>query len=201
MFITFEGGEGSGKTSLIKAISTYLTDNNIPHITTREPGGSNIAEQIRKIILDNKNTDLSSKTEALLFAASRTQHLEEIVLPALNEGKVVLCDRYLDSSLAYQGYARSLGMETILKINHYAVEHMPDVTYYIDSDPEIGLKRATSRGGANRLDNETLDFHKKVREGYLKVASMYQDRVVIIDGNCNMETLIKRILDKIKEIL
>lgn len=201
MFITFEGGEGSGKTSLIKAISTYLTDNNIPHITTREPGGSNIAEQIRKIILDNKNTDLSSKTEALLFAASRTQHLEEIVLPALNDGKVVLCDRYLDSSLAYQGYARSLGMETILKINHYAVEHMPDVTYYIDSDPEIGLKRATSRGGANRLDNETLDFHKKVREGYLKVASMYQDRVVIIDGNCNMETLIKRILDKIKEIL
>lgn len=201
MFISFEGGEGSGKTSLIKAISSYLTERNIPHITTREPGGSNIAEQIRKIILDNKNTDLSPKTEALLFAASRTQHLEEIVLPALNEGKVVLCDRYLDSSLAYQGHARSLGMETILKINHFALEHMPNVTYYIDSDPVVGLKRATSRGGANRLDNETLEFHKKVREGYLEVARIYSDRVVIIDGNCNMETLIKRILDKIKEIL
>ena len=164
MFITFEGGEGSGKTSVIKAISSLLTEKNIDHVTTREPGGSIIAEKIRKVILDTENTNLSAEAEALLFAASRVQHLEEVILPALNENKIVLCDRYLDSSLAYQGYARGLGIEDVLKINHYAAKSLPDYTIYIDVTPELGLKRVSICGAANRLDLETLEFHKKVKK-------------------------------------
>lgn len=201
MFITFEGGEGSGKTTLIKAVHTYLEEKGLKTYITREPGGSLIAESIRHIILDNKNTKLSPKTEALLFSASRAQHLDEIILPKLEAGYIVLCDRYLDSSLAYQGYARNLGIDVILKINHYAVEHLPNYTLYIDADPEQGLQRAISRGGANRLDNESLAFHKRVREGYLMLAKQYKDRIITIDGNCDIDTLIQRTLEKIKAIL
>ncbi len=201
MFITFEGGEGSGKTSLIKEVSKWLVENGKPTLTTREPGGSFIAEQIRKVLLDNNNLDMSPKTEALLFAASRVQHLEEIILPALKENKIVLCDRYIDSSLAYQGYARGLGLEAILKANNFVLEYMPNYTIYIDVDPEIGLSRAHQRGASNRLDNEALTFHKRVREGYLKVSEMYKERFIIIDGNCDMKTLIERTLTKLKEIV
>ena len=201
MFITFEGGEGSGKTSVIKAISKLLTEKNITHITTREPGGSLIAEKIRNILLDKNNKNLSAKTEALLFASSRAQHLDEVILPALKDNKIVLCDRYLDSSLAYQGFARGLGFDDILKINHFAVKQMPNYTIYIDVTPNLGLKRATNRGDLNRLDLETLEFHEKVREGYLKLAKMYKKRYIIIDGNCNLETLIERTLNEIKRVL
>ncbi|MFA5719456.1 MAG: dTMP kinase [Acholeplasmataceae bacterium] len=201
MFITFEGGEGSGKTTIIRAVNTYLKEKGLKVYVTREPGGSLIAEDIRHIILDNKNTALSPKTEALLFAASRAQHLDEIILPKLEKGYIVLCDRYLDSSLAYQGYARNLGIDAVLKVNHYAVEHLPNYTIYIDSDPEKGLQRAISRGGANRLDHESLAFHRKVREGYLLLAKTYSDRFIVVDGNCNIDTLTKRTLDKIKELL
>lgn len=201
MFITFEGGEGSGKTSLIKEVSKWLVENGKQTLTTREPGGSFIAEQIRKVLLDNNNLDMSPKTEALLFAASRVQHLEEIILPALKENKIVLCDRYIDSSLAYQGYARGLGLEAILKANNFVLDYMPNYTIYIDVDPEIGLSRAHQRGASNRLDNEALTFHKRVREGYLKVSEMYKERFIIIDGNCNMKTLIERTLTKLKEIV
>jgi len=201
MFITFEGGEGSGKTSLIKEVSKWLVENGKPTLTTREPGGSFIAEQIRKVLLDNNNLDMSPKTEALLFAASRVQHLEEIILPALKENKIVLCDRYIDSSLAYQGYARGLGLEAIIMANNFVLEYMPNYTIYIDVDPEIGLSRAHQRGASNRLDNEALTFHKRVREGYLKVSEMYKERFIIIDGNCDMKTLIERTLTKLKEIV
>lgn len=201
MFITFEGGEGSGKTSVIKAISEYLTKNNIAHITTREPGGSIIAEKIRKILLDKENTDISVKTEALLFAASRVQHLEEVILPALSDNKVVLCDRYLDSSLAYQGHARGIGFDDILKVNHFAVQHLPNYTFYIDVDPKIGLKRVNGRGALNRLDLENLDFHQKVREGYLKLAKLYPKRYIIINSNCDLESLISETLKKLKAVI
>lgn len=201
MFITFEGGEGSGKTSVIKAVSNLLTEKNIPHITTREPGGSIIAEKIRDILLDNEHTNLSAKTEALLFAASRTQHLDEVILKALNDDKVVLCDRYIDSSLAYQGYARGLGMEDVLRVNHFAAKELPNYTIFIDVDPNLGLKRANDRGELNRLDLETLEFHEKVREGYLKLAKIYKERYIIIDGNCDLDTLIERTLKEIKAVL
>lgn len=190
-FITFEGGECSGKTTIIQYVCKQLTENNIPFISTREPGGIDIAEQIRDIILDVKNKSMTEQTEALLYAASRMQHLKERVLPALEEGKIVICDRFLDSSLAYQGYARGLGMDAILKINHFALEHLPDLTLFIDVTPDVALKRLTNRNKTDRLDLESETFHQRVYEGYQEVLKLYPDRVVRVDGNQDLDKLCK----------
>lgn len=200
MFITFEGGEGAGKTTLIAALKKYLEELHLEVVLTREPGGSNIAEKIRQVILDVNNTDMTARTEALLYAASRVQHLDEVIIPALKENKVVVCDRYLDSSLAYQGYARGLGFESVLKINTYALDYLPNLTFYIDLDPQIGLDRIKNRS-QNRLDKEQLDFHLKVREGYLKIAELYKNRVVVINGNQSIEQVIEEVMTKIKEVV
>lgn len=200
MFITFEGGEGSGKTTLIQALMTWLGEANIDALSTREPGGSVIAEKIRQIILDLDNKGIKAKTEALLFAASRIQHLEETVIPALNENKVVLCDRYIDSSLAYQGYARGLGFDAVLKINTFALEHMPNITFYIDQDPKVGLSRIQSRIN-NRLDLEQLEFHNQVRQGYLELAKLYQERYIVINGNQSIGAVINDVKAHLKDVL
>ncbi len=199
MFITFEGGEGSGKTTLIKEVEAFFKKKNIKVFVTREPGGSNVSEQIRKIILDNENK-MSPKTEALLFAASRVEHLEDVILKKLNLGYFVLCDRYLDSSLAYQGHARGIGFEEILKINYFASQHMPNYTIYIDSDPKEGLKRALHRGKANRLDHESLAFHEKVKEGYNLIIKNDPKRFIVVNGNGDMSSLITDTLNKLEEI-
>lgn len=199
MFITFEGGEGSGKTSVIREVQAALIKKGYQVLVTREPGGSHVAEQIRQIILDSKNTSMTAATEALLFAASRTQHLEEKVLPALKEGKIVLCDRYVDSSLAYQAYGRDLGFDFVSKANNFAMKHLPDVTFYLDVLPEIGLKRIRKRDDLNRLDKEEKSFHEKVREGYFKLLSMYPERIVKINANDTIEVSfneIMKVLDK-----
>lgn len=199
MFITFEGGEGSGKTSVIREVEAALIKKGYQVLVTREPGGSHVAEQIRQIILDSKNTSMTAATEALLFAASRTQHLEEKVLPALKEGKIVLCDRYVDFSLAYQAYGRDLGFDFISKANNFAMKHLPDVTFYLDVLPEIGLKRIRKRDDLNRLDKEEKSFHEKVREGYFKLLSMYPERIVKINANDTIEVSfneIMKVLDK-----
>lgn len=201
MFITFEGGEGSGKTSIIKRIESNLLEFGYDVLVTREPGGSIVAEQIRKVILDSKNTSMTAETEALLFAASRTQHLEEIVLPALKANKIVLCDRYVDSSLAYQAYARNLGFEFVLSANSYAIRHLPNLTFYLDVLPEIGLKRISVRDDLNRLDKEKESFHEKVRQGYLKVLEMYPERVVKIDANGTIDQMEIDIMKVLKEKL
>lgn len=200
MFITFEGGEGSGKTTLIQALMTWLGEANIDALSTREPGGSVIAEKIRQIILDLDNKGIKAKTEALLFAASRIQHLEETVIPALNQNKVVLCDRYIDSSLAYQGYARGLGFDAVLKINTFALEHMPNITFYIDQDPKVGLSRIQSRIN-NRLDLEQLEFHNQVRQGYLELAKLYQERYIVINGNQSIDAVINDVKAHLKDVL
>jgi dTMP kinase len=200
MFITFEGGEGSGKTTLIQTLVKWLKEQHIDCVATREPGGSDIAEKIRAIILDQQNTHMRARTEALLFAAARVQHLEETVIPALEKGKVVLCDRYIDSSLAYQGHARGLSFDAILKINTFALEHMPDITVYINSDPQIGLARIKSREN-NRLDLEQLDFHQKVREGYLLLAKMYPNRYLVINGDRTMQEVIDDVKAHLKDVL
>lgn len=186
-FITFEGGECSGKTTIIAEVCKKLEELNIEYITTREPGGIRIAEDIRNIILDIKNTDMTSECEALLYAASRMQHLSQRVIPALNEGKVVLCDRFLDSSLAYQGYARDLGMDMVLKANSFALDYLPELTIFIDVLPEVALKRLSGRDKSDRLDLEAEEFHTKVYEGYQEVLKMYPERVVRIDGNNSLE--------------
>lgn len=190
-FITFEGGECSGKTTIISRICEELEKLNIEYITTREPGGIRIAEDIRNIILDVKNTEMTSECEALLYAASRMQHLSQKVIPAIKEQKVVLCDRFLDSSLAYQGYARELGMENVLKANAFALDYLPGLTIFIDVLPEVALKRLTNRDKSDRLDLEAMDFHRRVYEGYHEVLKMYPERMVCIDGNQPLEDVIE----------
>ena len=190
MFITLEGPEGSGKTTAVEAAVKKLQEMGYQVVRTREPGGTPISEQIRNVILDKANTAMDARTEALLYAASRRQHLVEKVWPALKEGKIVICDRYLDSSLAYQGGARELGIENILNINLFATENTwPDLTLLFDIKPEIGLARIASNADreVNRLDLEKLDFHNKVRNTFLELAKRYPDRYVIIDASQDRE--------------
>ena len=197
MFITFEGGEGSGKTTLIKKVQKYFK-NKYDVVVTREPGGSKISEQIRDIILDKQHTNMTYRTEALLYAASRNQHLFDTILPALHENKIVICDRYIDSSLAYQGYARELGIDYILQINDEAVKYLPDITFFIDIPAEVGLSRIQHRHKIDRLDLEKEAFHQKVRQGYLLVAQKYPDRIHVLDGNLTLNQLEDKIIKVIE---
>ena len=200
MFITLEGPEGSGKTTAVEAAVKALEENGYQIVRTREPGGTPIAEQIRNVILDKANTNMDPRTEALLYAASRRQHLVEKVWPALKEGKIVICDRYLDSSLAYQGGARGLGVENILKVNLFATENtFPDLTLLFDITPEEGLKRISANADreVNRLDLEKLEFHHKVRDTFLALAKRYPERFVIIDASKSREEVAKATLDAI----
>ena len=202
LFITFEGGEGTGKSTALKAISAYFEENKIPFILSREPGGTPIGEEIRNVILSKNNGAMDLRVEALLFAASRRQHLIEKIWPALKAGTNVLCDRYLDSSLAYQGNARGLGIENVLKVNEFATEGtFPDITLFFDLDPEVGLQRiaANQQREVNRLDLEKMSFHKSVREGFLKLAEMYPNRYVVIDASKSPKEVAEACINAIKE--
>jgi dTMP kinase len=202
IFITFEGPDGAGKTTIINMVTEQLEN----VLLTREPGGIDIAEQIRRVILARENTAMDPRTEALLYAAARRQHLMEKVKPALEEGIVVLCDRFVDSSLAYQGHARGLGIDEVLKVNQFAIEDMmPDLTIYFDIEPELGLKRINKNKGreVNRLDLENLDFHHKVREGYAILMERFPNRIVKIDASDTLEKVfektIKLVIEKIEQ--
>lgn len=200
LFITFEGPDGAGKTTIFNMVSEQLPT----ALATREPGGIDIAEQIRKVILTKENTAMDPRTEALLYAAARRQHLAEKVRPALEQGQVVLCDRFVDSSLAYQGYARGLGVDEVWQINQFAIENlMPDLTIYFDIEPELGLKRISENSGReiNRLDLENLDFHDKVREGYKILLSRFPDRMVKIDASRKVEEVFAETMKLITEKL
>ena len=200
MFITLEGPEGSGKTTAVEAAVKKLQEMGYEIVRTREPGGTPIAEQIRNVILDKNNTAMDGRTEALLYAASRRQHLVERVWPALKEGKIVICDRYLDSSLAYQGGARGLGVENILNVNLFATENTwPDLTLLFDIKPEIGLARinANANREVNRLDLEKIEFHNKVRQTFLDLAARYPERFVIIDASQSREEVAKATMEAI----
>lgn len=202
LFITFEGGEGTGKSTALKAISAYFEENKIPFILSREPGGTPIGEEIRNVILSKNNGAMDLRVEALLFAASRRQHLIEKIWPALKAGTNVLCDRYLDSSLAYQGNARGLGIENVLKVNEFATEGtFPDITLFFDLDPEVGLQRiaANQQREVNRLDLEKMSFHKSVRKGFLKLAEMYPNRYVVIDASKSPQEVADACINAIKE--
>ena len=192
-FITFEGNDGSGKSSVIAAIKEELENLNIDVLLTREPGGSRIAEKIRKVILDKDNMEMDPKTEALLYAASRREHLVHTVKPALAEGKVVLSDRYLDSSLVYQGIARNLGVDEVLAMNNFAVEGLfPDLTIMLAVRPEIGMSRIKrNRNELDRLELEKMDFHNMVYEGYKSIAEKFPERIVMINGEQTKEEVIE----------
>lgn len=204
MFITFEGPDGSGKSTVIKAVYERLINDGYSVILTREPGGTPIAEKIRDVILDNSNTALDARTEALLYAASRRQHLVEKIWPAIKEGKIVLCDRFLDSSLAYQGEGRKLGIENILNVNLFATENTyPDLTLFFNISPEEGLKRVSKdkKRVADRLDNENANFHQTVYNGFLKVNSMYKDRIQVVDATKSLNEVIDNAYKIIKSKL
>lgn len=190
-FITFEGGECSGKTTVINEIQKELDKLNIKYILTREPGGIKISEEIRNIILDVNNTKMTPECEALLYAAARIQHLKEKVIPALENGYIVLCDRYIDSTIAYQGYARGLGIENVLSVNKFALDYLPDLTIFIDVEPSVALKRLKNRDKVDRLDLEDEKFHKNVYLGYKEVEKLYPDRVKTINGNNELEKVVK----------
>jgi len=199
MFITFEGPEGSGKSTVLSAVQKKLKDKSIDVMATREPGGIRISEQIRNVILDVHNTEMDARTEALLYAASRRQHLMEKIWPALEQGKVVLCDRFIDSSLAYQGYGRKLGTDKIMEINEFAIEsRMPDLTIFIDLPPSVGLDRVfDNHRNVDRLDLESLDFHERVYVGYKELIKKYPDRIKVVDGNRSIDDVVDDVLSLI----
>ena len=200
MFITLEGPEGSGKTTAVKAAVARLQELGYQVVQTREPGGTPIAEQIRNVILDKANTTMDPRTEALLYAASRRQHLVEKVWPAIKEGKIVICDRYLDSSLAYQGGARGLGVDNVLNVNLFGTEGTwPDLTLLFDIDPNLGLERIAKNAQreVNRLDLEKIEFHNKVRQTFLDLSKRYPDRYVVIDASKSIEEVQKATMDAI----
>ncbi|WP_413775141.1 dTMP kinase [Gracilibacillus pellucidus] len=204
VFITFEGGEGAGKTTILHRLAQRLTDEGYQVIQTREPGGIPIAENIRNIILAKHNTMMDARTEALLYAAARRQHLIEKVQPALAEGKIVLCDRFIDSSLAYQGAARGLGVEEVFQINQFAIgEQMPDLTLFFDIKPEEGLKRINKNADReqNRLDLESLAFHEQVYEAYQQLLDKFPNRMKRIEANFDIIEVEEQAYRKIKEYL
>lgn len=204
MFITFEGGEGSGKSTVIKEIAKRIADTGREVVLTREPGGTPIGEEIRNVILEKKNTAMDPRTEALLYAASRRQHLVEKIIPALKEGKVVISDRFLDSSLAYQGMARGLGMAEVYQLNLFATEGMePDLTIYLSLDPEAGIERieANPNREVNRLDLEKISFHELVHKGFEELTKENPHRIVKIDASQRVEKVIETCWEAVEKRL
>ena len=201
LFITIEGPDGSGKSSIVMEIEKKLCDAGILHLVTREPGGIGIAEQIREIILNPRNKTMDAKTEALLYAASRRQHLVEKIIPAIEAGKHVICERFVDSSLAYQGYGRQIGIEEVFSINKFAIGNiMPDVTIFLDIKPNVGLNRIKkNRDNLDRLDLESIDFHQRVYEGYEIIKNMFKERIVIIDANREFDKVVNEVYSVIYE--
>lgn len=197
-FIVLEGIDGSGKTTQMKYIDEFLSTQDIKYKCTREPGGIKISEDIREIILDKNNIAMDNKTEALLYAASRRQHLIEKVMPSLEDDYHVICDRYVYSSLVYQGYARGIGIDEVFNINNFAIENkIPDLTIFIDVDVDIALKRIQSRKNMDRLDLENAEFHKKTLKGYECVIEKYKWNIKKVNGNLDEKT----VFDEIKNIL
>lgn len=201
MFITLEGVEGSGKTTIAEKLIEILEVNGYEVLHTREPGGDPIAEIIREVVLDPKNTDMDARTEALLYAAARRQHLVRVVEPALVSGKIVICDRFIDSSIAYQGYARKIGPDLVEDINDFAIHgKRPDLTFLIDVKPEVGLGRINKDKNrkVDRLDLEKMDFHQLVYEGYQGLVKKHSHRIKVIDGERDVEKIVEDIYNAIK---
>jgi len=192
--VSLEGPEGAGKTSVLEVLIPILEDRGVEVLTTREPGGVLIGEKIREVILDPSHTEMDPKTELLLYIASRRQHLVEKVLPALAAGKLVIMDRFIDSSVAYQGFGRGLDIDAIDWLNEFATDGLkPDLTLYFDIEVEEGLARiaANSDREVNRLDMEGLDLHRKVRQGYLSLLEKEADRIVKIDASLPLDQVIE----------
>ena len=202
LFITFEGNDGSGKTTISKLAYEKLKAMGYPVLYTREPGGIDIAEQIRSIILDPANTAMDERCEALLYAASRRQHLVEKIIPALEQGTHVICDRFIDSSLAYQGMGREIGMQEVYDMNLFATQGMlPDLTLFLDISLEEAMERVCKRGGKDRLDLESDAFHQRVREGYERVKELYPQRIHVVDAHQSIDEVKEACIREIRMLL
>ena len=200
LFIVLEGPDGSGKSTMAKMIAQYYQDAGREIVFTREPGGTKISEQIRDIILDNNNTEMAYMTEALLYAASRAQLVSEFIKPNLEKGKVVISERYVYSSIVYQGIARNLGIQRVKEINDFAIDGLePDLVLFFDINPEKALDRKLSTGNGDRLENEKLDFHKKVYEGYKEISKVY-DEIISINADKSVEELFSDIKNIINNL-
>ncbi|MBE7090136.1 MAG: dTMP kinase [Clostridiales bacterium] len=198
-FITFEGCEGVGKSRQLKLLQEYMDKNGIKYYLTREPGGSAVSEKIRNIILDGKNTEMTDECEAMLYAASRVQLLKEIIKPKLDAGELIFCDRFVDSSLAYQGKARGLGYEFIESINAYAIKNFtPDYTIFLNLPPEQAFKRKGGVDKTDRLELSGMDFHNNVYAGYLELAKKYPERIIVIDASGTKEQTHEKIVSALK---
>ena len=200
MFITLEGCEGVGKSRQIRLLEEYLKQNNKKYYLTREPGGTVVSEQIRNVILDGKNVSMTDECEALLYAAARVQLLKEVVKPKLDNGELVLCDRYIDSTFAYQGYARGLSLEFIEKINDYAIKNfMPDYTIFLNLSPKDAFIRKGGVDKGDRLELSGIEFHNKVYQGYLDLAKKYSERFIVIDASGSVFETHQKIINALKE--
>lgn len=198
----FEGPDGSGKTTILKNINKKLINLGYPIMLVREPGGTFISEQIREIIIDNNNTEMNSKTECLLFAASRAQLVEEKIKPALNRGEIILCDRFVLSSLLYQGVGRGLGINEVKKINDFATGFIkPDLTIFFNIDYKTALMRKRANFKADRLESEDFDFHKKIFDAYIDLAKKYKEDIKQVDASLSIEQVSENVLKLIEDLL
>lgn len=202
LFITFEGIDGCGKTTQIAYAAEYLRDKGLDVLQTREPGGCRISEQLRGVLLDTENTGMDPVTEALLYAAARRQHVEEVIAPARAQGRTVLSDRFLDSSLAYQGYGRGLGREVVLQMNEPAVQSCtPDATIFLDCLPAEARERSDTFDAPDRVESSTAAFFRRVREGFIELCDLYPERIVRIDAADSVETTRQKVRQALDEIL
>lgn len=202
LFISLEGPDGCGKSTQIAFMKHYLESKGYDVIETREPGGTDISEQIRRIILDKNNMKMQDMTELLLYAAARAQLVGEIIKPALEAGKIVICDRFVDSSAVYQGIARGLTVDTVYEVNAYALQNMlPDVTFFLDMPAVEGIRRKHNQQELDRMELQNADFHEKVVEGYRQLAQTQKERIVTIDAMKSIEVIRTEIEQKLKELL
>lgn len=200
IFITFEGPDGAGKTTQVQAFVNRVKEMGYDVLMTREPGGTAISDKIRGLILDPSHIEMNDSTEALLYAASRAQHVKELVLPALTQGKVVICDRFVDASIAYQGFGLGLPVHTIKQINDFATGGLvPDRTYLLDIPVAVGKSRLQARTGLDRIEQKPANYHERVRDGFLQIASDYPERIHMVDANRDMDSIAADILTDFTE--
>lgn len=200
LFITMEGPDGAGKTTQIGLLRDYLSSKGYDIIVCREPGGTPISEAVRQVILNKDFKEMGSMTELFLYAAARAQLMEEVIRPALFEGKIVICDRFVESSVVYQGIARNMGIDLVYQVNHFAIgDTVPDLTILIDLDAKMGISRKKKQTNLDRMESEALDFHEKVAEGYRKLSEMYPDRIYKIDGSMAIEEIHQRIVMQVNK--
>ncbi len=202
LFITFEGSDGTGKSTQAALLANLLKNKGFEVICTREPGGNQISEKIREIIISKENDKMNKMTEALLYAAARAQLVNEVIAPMLMEGNVVVCERFLDSSVVYQGYARGIGENIINDINKYAVNGIvPDITFLLTLPPDIGINRKKNQQELDRIESSELNFHKRVFKGYMALAEQNKDRIKVIDANRDIDEIACEIADYIEKLI